>query len=335
MLSTDLQRVQMLFLRCVAGGVRKSTPRLLLLREFGCTPLVRSWLLSVCDLWNRVCVSGRDSLIYHCMLDNWDMRMDLSNGVKVWCFQFLKVLQHIGFDTGGLVSAAGAIRSLQRISSDSVLSTFDSWFLHKWSNLPPDPRAASSEQVLYSVYDQWFAPVRMSELEGDERFSTCPLHIQRTAGINAAHMSSLLRFRLGAHDLPVATGRWSVAADTGQRLPRRLRHCQHCASGSIGDEFHMIFECEFYNPVRSQFPRLFEQFGGHDHLHHSITTAGPYMARFMGQDKRLVAAFVHFCWLLRCHPNTPMHVLHPLSESELEVESDDILQVELADILPE
>ncbi len=87
--------------------------------------------------------------------------------------------------------------------------------------------------------------------------------------------------------------------------------------------------------MRSRFPRLFEQFGGHDTLHHSITTAGPHMARFMGQDKRLVAALVHLCWLLRCNPYTPMHVLHNLSESELEVESDDLLQVELADIQPD
>lgn len=80
-------------------------------------------------------------------------------------------------------------------------------------------------------------------------------------------------------------------------------------------------------------------------------------------SKRSVAAF-QLCWLLRCNPDAPMHVLHHLSESEvpyqrlcwlfrrvplgpgcmlwygmyvgyeLEVESD-ILQVELANILPD
>ncbi len=79
----------------------------------------------------------------------------------------------------------------------------------------------------------------------------------------------------------------------------------------------MISERGFYNQVQSCFPRLFEQISGHDTLHPSITTAGPHTARFMGRDKRLrlVAAFAHLCWLLRCNVNTPMHVLHNLSES--------------------
>jgi hypothetical protein len=59
------------------------------------------------------------------------------------------------------------------------------------------------------------------------------------------------------------------------------------------------------------------------------------MAQFMGQEKRSVAAFVHSCWLMRCIQDTPLHVLHDSDESELQVESEDILQVELADILPD
>lgn len=42
-----------------------------------------------------------------------------------------------------------------------------------------------------------------------QRFSygTCPAHVQRSTGVDAAQMSSVLRFRLGAHDLSLAMGR--------------------------------------------------------------------------------------------------------------------------------
>lgn len=39
----------------------------------------------------------------------------------------------------------------------------------------------------------------------------------------------------------------------------------------------------------------------------------------MGEEKRFVAAqhaIVHLCWLLRCNQDTPLHVLHNLSEAE-------------------
>jgi len=330
MLDSELQKVQFLFLRCIAGGVRKSTPRKLLLREFGCTPLVRAWLRSMCDLWNRACTAGPDSWLFQSLQENWGMRADMSHGVKMWCHQLVTVLQHIGFDSTNLHQG----EALAQLDSDQVMSMFDDWFLNRWSDLPSDPRSASSDQVLYSVYDRWFAQHSMQDLQGDDRYSSCPPHIQNTAGINAAHISSLLRFRLGAHDLPVATGRWVVDSVTRQRVARQNRSCQHCSTGSVGDEFHMVFECEFYAPVRSRFDRLFERFGGLDNMHHTVTADGDHMSTFMSQDKRLVAAFVHSCWLRRCNPDLVQDI-HELTDSELEVESDELLQVELVELMPD
>jgi hypothetical protein len=49
-----LQRVQNLFMRRLGGGLRKSTSRHFMLREFGCRPLVRGWLQAAVGLWNRI-----------------------------------------------------------------------------------------------------------------------------------------------------------------------------------------------------------------------------------------------------------------------------------------
>ncbi len=78
---------------------------------------------------------------------------------------------------------------------------------------------------------------------------------------------------------------------------------------------------------------LFDQFGGHAHIAGSVSPAGPHMARFMHQDKRLVAAFVHACWLLRSSRAESLDMLLVPVESDIEVESDELLEVPLSDVL--
>jgi hypothetical protein len=245
MLDNELQRVQMLFLRCIAGNIRRSSPRLLLLREFGCNPLVRYWIQYAVDLWNRVCGAGQTSLLHQCMLDDWVNRTDNRYGIKTWACQFCAVLQHIGVDTSVLTSVADGVTRLQPLDHSEVLLKFDEWFALKWSGLPADPRIASSNQVLYATYESWFASCQLpqvSQLPEESQHgantvcAACPDHIQRSAGINVAHMSSLLRFRLGCHDLPVAVGRWGT-----RHITRESRVCDRCESGTVGDEFHMVF----------------------------------------------------------------------------------------------
>ena len=44
----------------------------------------------------------------------------------------------------------------------------------------------------------------------------------------------IIRFRLGSHNLPIETGRWS-------RVPREERLCRVC--NVLGDEKHVLFTC--------------------------------------------------------------------------------------------
>ena len=60
------------------------------------------------------------------------------------------------------------------------------------------------------------------------------------------------------------------------------------------------------------------------------------MAQFMNQNKRLVAAFVYACWLSRCSNVVQQlggPVLQQVFESDVEVESDDILNVSIGSLL--
>ena len=206
------------------------------------------------------------------------------------------------------------------------MTAFDDWFMQDWHDLPGDPRSADSGKVLLSVYDRWFSQQQSRGFDGVDRYGLSPAHVAHTAGIHTAHLASLLRFRLGAHDLGVAVGRW-------HGVSRADRMCNRCSLGCIDDEFHMVFECTHYNSARAQFTCLFDQFGGHAHIADSVSPAGPHMARFMHQDKRLVAAFVHACWLLRSSRAESLDMLLVPVESDIEVESDELLEVPLSDVL--
>ena len=66
-------------------------------------------------------------------------------------------------------------------------------------------------------------------------------------------MQRFLRFRLGCHGLPIATGRFAGTA----HVDRAQRVCLFCNAGALGDERHLIFECTALASLRSRYADLF------------------------------------------------------------------------------
>ena len=109
---------------------------------------------------------------------------------------------------------------------------------------------APSEEVSACTYEQWFASSRFGELNRSAPAEwRCAFH--ELGGFKKAHLFELLRLRLGAHNLRVATGRW-------EGLSRSERTCERCSEGVVEDEFHMVFECSTYDCVRSKYQDLFD-----------------------------------------------------------------------------
>ena len=65
-------------------------------------------------------------------------------------------------------------------------------------------------------------------------------------------------------------------------------------------------------------------------MHHTVTAVGVHMSQFMSQDKRVLAAFVHACWMLR---SSSIGLADVDLESDIDIDSDELLEVPLADIL--
>ena len=54
----------------------------------------------------------------------------------------------------------------------------------------------------------------------------------------------LCRFRTANHKLPIEIGRWN-------NTNRNNRICTHCNKNELGDEFHYILDCPFFEQVRN------------------------------------------------------------------------------------
>ena len=137
------------------------------------------------------------------------------------------------------------------------------------------------------------------------------------------HVYSLLRFRLGAHDLRVATGRWGQCPTA--RASRGARLCERCDLGLVEDEFHVVFECPFYAPVRERFAILFSEYSHNwEHVAEHVRSDGLELKRFMQQDVKKVAAFVHAFWKMRTNPDLDPAII--LSGVQSALESSDVVE---------
>ena len=282
------------FLRMIGGGLRKSVCRVLLLREFGLKPLAHQWFMAAVSLWNRVArrsASHPDDWLVLAVKEN--VQMCRSDAVatqvrgSLWWHQLCKMLQLVngadpsGFAPGFMSFAGEGVWPC--IDEGKAGAAFDAYFFSQLARPDLSPRSAASGQVMCCTYENWFATRPFAELD-----MSLPAAWRSEAlevgGLCKAHLFNLLRFRLGAHSLRVAEGRW-------ERLPRDRRLCERCTEGVVEDEFHLVFECPAYDSVRANYAQLFEDFS-------AASSTGRDMAGFMNQNVQQVASFIHTCLIV-------------------------------------
>ena len=284
------------------------------------------------QLWNRVTALPADHVMRRTVIDNWSLHLSAHSKVVLWSDGFASALAALGFppasimarsDTGGWV--------MSHLDVDQVLAAFDGWCDGAWGHLPRDPRGSSSEHILYATYARWFTrPAAVDQAALLHSPADVPRYVTFSGRINSAHLRSLMRFRLSAHALHVVTGRW-------HRTPRQERLCEYCAQCKIEDEYHLLFECDAYNPVRRWFAPLFACCGGLDDAGRvNRGVLDPCDVRvFMSQHPRRVAAFIHECFAWRAQevrlppyvPAAYLLVMFSSSVSELMVVDDDDVEI--------
>ena len=163
-------------------------------------------------------------------------------------------------------------------------------------------------------YQQWFAVEGGSDVDpllclDHGRWADTPDYVRHTAGMSRDRVRALASFRLGAHDLDVATAKFQprsrVQAGAEAGTDRAARVCRLCQQG-VGDELHMVAECEAYDAVRREHAELFSHFGGWAEFP-GIMSADQFRA-FMLQPAPQVSAFLRDCGQRR-GANPPVQVL--------------------------
>ena len=106
-----------------------------------------------------------------------------------------------------------------------------------FAGLDLNPRTCASRGALLCTYHRWFAR------------PAC--RVPGILGLPVSHgqLIRFIRFRTSCHGLPVDVGRH-------HNIPRWERLCTACGRG-VGDEYHLVFECQALQSVRGRYSHLF------------------------------------------------------------------------------
>jgi hypothetical protein len=94
-------------------------------------------------------------------------------------------------------------------------------------------------------------------------------------------------FRMGAHDLPIVTGRW-------KGLEAEKRVCDICSTGKVGDEIHFLAECETTRNLLGVLWRKIRNLGVDiSTIEHSSLPKDIFIFLMTGVDRRVQHLVVH------------------------------------------
>ncbi|MCU7801540.1 MAG: hypothetical protein KZQ70_15755, partial [gamma proteobacterium symbiont of Lucinoma myriamae] len=206
------------FLRKITS-LRKSTPIYMLHSELGRRPIQLNIKNRMIGYWISI-INGKDSklskLLYKVLLQ------EFSAGV--YEHKWIKCIKDILISVGRLDLFEKEIISNANSVKLSISKTLTDLNVQEWNaklNL-------SSKGRTYSIFKH--------EINLEQYLVNLP----------KSDYLKLIRFRLSNHKLPVEKGRWDD-------IPLNERKCSKCDKNDIGDEFHYLFTCSYFDTERKQF----------------------------------------------------------------------------------
>lgn len=213
-----IENLQNEFLRYITN-LRKSTPVYMLHAEFGRRPIDIVIKTRLIGFWMNI-INGKESklskLLYNILFHEY------CSGIyqHKWIHSIKEVLVSVGridLFNKGLIENTNFVK--RQITETLVDLHIQDW--HNKVNL-------SSKGKNYYLYKQ-------------------NINLENyLIKLTKKQYSAILKYRLGNHRLPIETGRW-------ENIPLDERKCNLCKKQDIGDEFHYLFTCDFFQTDRKQF----------------------------------------------------------------------------------
>ncbi|MEW8548531.1 MAG: reverse transcriptase family protein [Candidatus Thiodiazotropha sp.] len=208
-----IERIHLDFLRKITH-TRKSTPKYMLYAELGRYPIDLVIKQRTISYWTRLVTGKKSKLTYQLYL-----YMLNSNYQFKWPNFVQLILNNCGLNY---------------------------LWLQQFYNLPKNVANLVKINLKDQYIQNWHSQLQNSSK--GKNYNLFKNDIGLESYITILHGSSLFnmfRFRTSNHNLPVETGRWEniILAD---------RKCQLCQKNDIGDEFHYLLICPYFNDERKK-----------------------------------------------------------------------------------
>ena len=240
------------FLRHLMGGLRQSTPALVVQAEAGRLPIAAHITARLAGFWNSILAESEDSLVRQAMCTSCDLAVAMGGAPLAqlpWAGQVAAAL-----------AQAGVVVNLQRPQQLSVQAVKDACLKRQVEALAQ----GGGTKIRHYV----------DCVRGQVTVDTYQPAVYLELVERRSRRAALARLRTGAHWLAEETGRWA-------RLARHERRCEHCVAAGhdvVEDVAHVVFDCPRFTALRQRFsPKLC--FGD------------SCLSQFFAQDAAALAAF--------------------------------------------
>ena len=218
-----IEKIHLQFLKSIFK-LKKSTPNVMVYGEFGRYPLEILVKIRMVKFWFKL-LSGKNTKIACTMykLLYYLFKEDIYK--SKWILKIQNILQEVGLNYIWLDNDVQNIDHL----CNTINTRLQSQFVQNWNQKIFD----TSKCLNYRIFKTIFTL---------EKYVTeMPLKSAIT----------LAKFRTTNNKLPIEKGRWD-------NTNRNLRICNLCNKNALGDEYHVLFECDFFATQRRLFlPRYY------------------------------------------------------------------------------
>ena len=205
------------FLRRITN-LRKSTPIYMLHAELGRRPIEINIKSRMIGFWLSL-VNGKETKLSKILYQK--MLHDYNTGI--YEHKWIRCIRDILVSVGRLDHFHKSVIDNPRSVKMSISRVLFDLHIQEWVQ----KLDASSKGKFYSSFKQ------------DLTFQNY------LSKLDPKHYLPIIKFRTSNHKLPVETGRW-------ENVPLDERKCQLCTKPDIGDEFHYLLCCEFFEPERKR-----------------------------------------------------------------------------------
>ena len=213
-----IESLQLEFLKYILH-VKKSTPNCFVYGESGQYPLYIHVYSRMIKFWHKLTICSEDkisSLFLKTIHECYDFNIFQSE----WLTKIKNILDECGLSFVWVNPRVISTEQLNKI----FLVRLQDMFIQSWMQQCVN----CNKSCNYHLYKTTF---------GIEKY---------LINLPFCYRVALTKLRTANHKLPIEKGRY-------RNLPREERKCSLCNEEKIGDEFHFLLECPFFNDIRANY----------------------------------------------------------------------------------